>query len=256
MEYKTYEFCKKDKNTRKKHFKIFLKTQGVDFLISYIFIFLSSSKQIFSPTNGAIYVFLWYTLSILISWNMHINQYEYNIGIKKATHFSKKHPNYTVEKSKRFSAEIGGWNFISAQFLCAWLLGLLLSIFALKSQSESFSNYMDKYKDFCVGVYADTYILVFFTIYYKGFMYDLKLISGWKKKISHFLNTFDGTKGKNLLIHILSLIIVTYALIYYFSNEFSGLFNLNNRRIIGLIYILYMIDAMNILKGLIKKIKK
>lgn len=256
MEYKIYEFCKKDKSTRKKHFKTFFRIQDIDFLISYIFIFLSSGKQIFSPTNGAVWVFLWYTLSILTSWYIHINQFEYNTGIKKAIRFSKKHPKYTVEKGKRFSAEIGGWNFISAQFLCAWLVELPLAIFAITSQSYSFSNYMDKYKDFCVGIFADTYVLVFFTIYYRGFMCDLKLVSGWKNKVSYFLHTFDGTKGKNFLIHILSFIIIICAFIYYFFNEFSGLFNLNTRRIIGFIYILYMIDAMSILKELIGKIKK
>lgn len=188
---------------------------------------------------------------------MYINQFEYNTGIKKANRFSKKHPQLIVEKGKRFSAEIGGWNFITAQFLCALLVRLPLSIFAIMSQSYSFSNYMDKYKDFCVGIFADTYVLVFFTIYYKGFMYDLKLSPGWKNKVSKFLHTFDGTKGKNLFIHVLSVIIIIIicTLMHYFFNEFSGLFSLNTRRIIGFIYILYMIDVMSMFKGLIGNIK-
>lgn len=256
MDYKIYEFCKKDKNIRREHLKTFFRIQGCDFLISYIFIFLSSSKQILSLTNGAIWVFLWYTLSILTSWYMHINQFEYNTGIKKATRFSKKHPKYTVEKRGKFSAEIGGWNFIGAQFICASVVLIVLYIFAIINQGRSLSNYLDKYKDLCVGIFADTYIIVFFTIYYKGFIGDLILISGWKNKINYFFHTFDGIKTKNFFIHIFSLMIIIFALIYYFSNEFSGLFDAASRRIMGLFYILYMMDTINILKRLIGKMKK
>ena len=97
---------------------------------------------------------------------MHINQFEYNKGIKRAKHFSKNQPNIPVEKGNIFSSEIGGWNFMTAQFLCAWLLRLPLAIFAITSQYDSFTNYIVKYKYFCVGIYSDTYVLVFlpFTI--------------------------------------------------------------------------------------------
>jgi len=97
---------------------------------------------------------------------MHINQFEYNKGIKRAKHFSKNQPNIPVEKGNIFSSEIGGWNFMTAQFLCAWLLRLPLAIFAITSQYDSFTNYIVKYKYFCVGIFADTYVLVFlpFTI--------------------------------------------------------------------------------------------
>lgn len=253
MEYRIFEFCKKDQNTRKKHFKTFFRIQGVDFLISYIFIFLSSSKPIFSLMNGAVWVFLWYTLSIIVSWYIHINQFEYNIAIKKSIHFSKKHPNCIVERRKRFSAEMGGWNFIFAQYLCSVLVAFIFAIFAIINSGYSLSNYMYKYKDFCIGIFVDTYILVFFCIYYNGVMRELKSVSGWRNKVSYFFHTFDGTKGKNFLVHVLSLIVITCALLYYFFNEFSGLFNPNARRIMGFIYILYMTDAVTIFKGLIKR---
>jgi hypothetical protein len=107
---------------------------------------------------------------------------------------------------------------------------------------------MVKYKDVCIGVFTDTYILVFFGIYYKGIILEAILISTWKKKVGFFSHTFDGSIIRNLFIHIFALAIIVCALIYYFSREFSGLFNPILRRIMGLIYILYMIDVKTLRK--------
>lgn len=77
---------------------------------------------------------------MLLSLCMLINQSEYNDGIKRAARFSKNHLRDTVEKGHKFSAEIGGWNLISAQFMCAMVGCFALAMFSLISQSNCFSN--------------------------------------------------------------------------------------------------------------------
>jgi len=251
MKCKIIDFCKKDKSFRRKRIIEYIKDQRVDILVSYAFILLSSSTPFFSFTNGAIWVLLWYTLSILFSLYIFIVQSEYNDGLKRAIRFSKKHAGITLERKNKYSAEIGGWNFLAAQFIFASIIYVLFAIFALVYQLLYYTDYMNRYRDFCVGVLVDTYILFFFTVYHKIVLTDLKVISGWKNKVSCFLHIFGGTIKRNLIIHIFSQGIILYALNYYFSKEFSGLFDPISRRILGSIYILYMLIDV---KALIKKI--
>lgn len=255
MEYIVYEFCHSDKLFRKKCLKDFFKTQRIEFIVSYFFIFLSTSHHIISPTNGALWVFLWYTLSIFISWYMYISQLEYNDAIKRAEKFAKKHPITKVEKRKKYSVEIGGWNFKSAQLMSALVVVIVLSIFSFVKQNIDYSDYMENYKDFCVGIFADTYVLVFFTIY-RSFIVELEKISGLKNKMTGFFHCFKGGKIKNLLIHTFCIVIIIGVMSYYFSNEFSGIFSNKLRKVLGVIYILYMLDMGHLIKKSIGKIRR
>ncbi len=51
---------------------------------------------------------------------------------------------------------------MAIQFLCALPLTIGLGIFAFVYQSFFYETYMMKYKDFCIGLALDTYVLVFF----------------------------------------------------------------------------------------------
>lgn len=89
MECKVYEFAKIDKKEKRCLRKAYYQKQRFDILISYIFILMSSSKVFFSFRNGALWVLVWYTCSLLLSCYTYVNQIEYNVGRKRARHYSK-----------------------------------------------------------------------------------------------------------------------------------------------------------------------
>lgn len=103
---------------------------------------------------------------------------------------------------------------------------------------------MMKYKDFCIGLALDTYVLVFFLIYFNGFWSELRDIHGVKNKINAFLVTFPGSKCKNIIVHLAAIVICVFALRHYLLNEFSGLFNEVVRKVIGIVYII-VYDSSN-----------
>ena len=118
MECKVYEFAHISKKEKRKLRKAYYRKQWFDISISYLFILMSSGKAFLSLKNGALWVLVWYTCSLLLSCYAYVNQIEYNVGRKRAKHYSKKHPNCTLQKSVRFSPEIGVWNLLAIQFLC------------------------------------------------------------------------------------------------------------------------------------------
>lgn len=256
MECKVYEFSKINKNEKRNLRKAYYQKQWVDILISYIFILMSSSKLFFSVKNGALWVLVWYTCSLLLSCYVYVNQIEYNVGRKRAKHYSQKHPNCTLQKSVRFSPEIGGWNLLINQLLCAIPLTIGLGIFAFVYTSFFYETYMMEYKDFCVGLALDTYILVFFLIYFNGFWGELRHIHGVKNKVNAFLVTFSESKCKNIAVHITAIVICVFALKHYLLDEFSGLFNEVVRKVIGIVYILYMIFPIKEIMDYFHKRKK
>ncbi len=241
MECKVYEFAKIDKKEKRCLQKAYYRKQRFDILISYIFILMSSSKVFFSFRNGALWVLAWYTCSLLLSCYAYVNQIEYNVGRKRAKHYSKKHPNCTLQKSVGFDPEIGGWTLLGSQFICALFLAFGLGVFSFVYQSVFYEAYMMEYKDFCVGLALDTYVLVFFLIYFTGFWSEMRYIHGVKNKVEAFLAAFPGSKCKNIVLHLAAGVICLFALKHYLLNEFSGLFNEVARKVIGIVYILYMI---------------
>lgn len=251
MEYGITHFCKKDINLRKRCYKEFFKEQKKDFLVSYLFIFMSSSVPVISIMNGAFWVFLWYTFSIVIALYAYISQSECNKGVKRAKHYMKKH-GYTVKTNipKRFSNEIGGFSFVFMQFGVAMLFGVILCCFATVYQFYDYSEYMKEYKQLCLGIFVDTYVVTFCNVY-RMIISDLLLVPGWKQKIDKLLHVFcNGSVLKTIVSHVCAILIVLVALRYFFTNEFSGLFGPTLRKVIGTIYIVYMFKD---LKDIIKK---
>ena len=256
MECKVYEFAEISKKEKRNLRKAYYRKQWFDISISYIFILMSSNKFFFSFKNGALWVLVWYTCSLLLSCYAYVNQIEYNVGKKRAKHYSKKHPNCTLQKSVGFRPEIGGWNLLGNQFLCVLPLTIGLAIFAFAYGSFFYETYMMEYKDFCIGLALDTYVLVFFLIYFNGFWSELRYIHGVKNKVNAFLVTFPGSKCKNIVVHLAAIVICVFALRHYLLNEFSGLFNEVVRKVIGIVYILYMILPMKEIKDYFCKISK
>ena len=62
---KIYEFKGLSKNQKKELTKNYFKSEWKNLLISYIFIILSSSKPLFSSKNGALFVLIWFSYSIV-----------------------------------------------------------------------------------------------------------------------------------------------------------------------------------------------
>ena len=256
MECKIYEFAKINKKEKRSLRKAYYRKQWFDILISYIFIVMSSSQVFFSIKNGALWVLVWYTCSLLLSCYTYVNQIEYNVGRKRAKHYSKKHPNCTLQKSVGFSPEIGGWTLLGSQFLCALPLTIGLGTFALIYGSFFNETYMMEYKDFCIGLALDTYVLVFFLIYFTGFWGELRYIHGVKNKVKAFFVTFPGSKSKNIVVHLVAILICVFALRHYLLKEFSGLFSEVARKVIGIVYILYMVLPKEEIQEYFREISK
>lgn len=236
---KIYEFNGLNKKQKILLKKDYIKSEWKNFLISYIFILLSSSKPFLSITNGAIFVFIWYTLSILLAIVAYVSQNDYMYSKKRAVKYSKKHTNTNVEKGSYFSPEIGGWNFIAMQLLIAVLFYCVTIPISFYLQFKNFDTYQANYRNFFIGVFADTYIVVFFTGILQclvDFVYDCS---------NHRVNiktTFKIKTFKDLISCISSIVIVVAALIYYFNHEFEGLFGNTGKNIMGIIYIIYMLS--------------
>lgn len=133
----------------------------------------------------------------------------------------------------------------------------MLGGFSLITQFQSLTNYMDKYKKFCIGVFTDTYVLLFVNIYCKLVILEVKSICGWKNKVQYLLHKFGKHIILNVFIHIGAQVILIGALYYYFTREFEGLFNPILRRVIGLIYIMYItIDVKSVFRKMCSKLNQ
>ena len=84
----------------------------------------------------------------------------------------------------------------------------------------------------------------------------MRYIHGVKNKVNAFLVTFPGSKCKNIIVHLAAIVICVFALRHYLLNEFSGLFNEVVRKVIGIVYILYMILPMKEIKDYFCEISK
>ena len=70
---KIYGFAGLSKSKKNELKKDYIECEWKNLLLSYIFIILSSSKPFFSSKNGALFVLIWFTLSILLSVYVHVN---------------------------------------------------------------------------------------------------------------------------------------------------------------------------------------
>lgn len=235
---KIYEFKGLSKKQKRKLIKDYFKGEWKNLLVSYFFIILSSSKPFLSSKNGAILVLIWFTLAILLSLYAYINQSDYMNSKKRAKRYSKKHKNAKVERGVNFFPEIGGWTFIGMQVLTAFLVYLIALPMSFYLQFKNFEIYKEDYMKFFFGILADTYIVAFFNVILQiliEFLYDCANDKMNLKK------TIITLKLKNIICYVGATVIVFGAFAYYFNKEFEGLFGSMGRKIIGCIYIVYML---------------
>lgn len=235
---KICEFKGLSKNQKKGLKKNYIKSEWKNLLISYFFIILSSSKPFFSSRNGAIFVLIWFTLSILLSVYTYVSQSDYMHSKKKAKRYSKKHKNAEVEKGSNFFPEIGGWTFIGMQVPVVILFFFIAIPVSLYLRFKNFEIYKEIYMTLLIGIFADTYIVVFFNVILQTlieFIYDCANDRTTLKK------TIFTLKLKYVIRYVGSTIILCIAFTYYFNKEFEGLFGNMARKIVGSIYIIFML---------------
>lgn len=235
---KIYEFkglSKRQKNELKKDY---IKCEWKNLFVSYIFIILSSSKPFFSSKNGALLVLIWFTLAILLSVYAYVNQSDYLESKKRAKRYSKKHKNIQVQNGINFFPQIGGWNFIEMQILVASLFYIISIPISIYMQFKNFEIYKKECMNLIVGIFADTYIVAFFNMILQliiEFIYDCA-----KDRITLNRAAFN-LKLKDVISYVGAVIILIMAFTYYFNREFNGLFGDMGSKIMGGIYIIYMI---------------
>ena len=231
------EFKGLSKSQKKELKKNYIKSEWKQLLISYFFIILSSSKPFFSSKNGAIFVLIWFTLAILLSVYTYVSQSDYMNSKKKAMKYSKK-KHAKVEKGLIFFPEIGGWTFIGMQVLSAILVYMVAVPVSLYLQFKNLEIYKEVYMKLLIGILADTYIVAFFNVILQiliEFIYDCAYDRTTLKK------TVFTLKLKNVICYVGTIIILCIAFTYYFNKEFEGLFGDMARKIVGSIYIIFML---------------
>ena len=79
-----YQFKGLSKEQKKELKNEYIKREWRNILLSYLFIVLSSSKTFFSIKNGAVWVLIWFTLTILLSVYVYVSQKDCMKKKKKA----------------------------------------------------------------------------------------------------------------------------------------------------------------------------
>lgn len=227
--------------------KNYIRYEWKNILVSYIFIVLSSSRPVISSKNGAIFVAAWYSLVILLSVEGYVNQCDYMSRNKKLKKYFKKHKEEKIEKLRNFYPEIGGWHLIGMQMLGASLVYIVALPISLYLQFKNLTIYKDVYVNLFVGILADTYIIAFYNIILQIF---IEFIYDCVDNRTTIKKTVMKATLKNVICFVAMIIILVMAFAYYFNNEFAGLFGDISRRVVGIIYILF------ILLPLFKCIKK
>lgn len=216
----------------------YLKQDWLNILLSYIFIFLSSSLPFFSRSNGAIYVLIWYSIVQILSIYAFVNQSDSAFRRKKAVNYERNHKT-VVKKGYYIKPEIGGWNLVGMSVMCSFFLCAVLSIFSLDKQFRDYDQYMSQDIYFYIGLFADTCIVAFFSLAYKLIV---EFICDYMLNYLSFREKLATLKCSDAIWGVTVTSLALAALIYYFDNEFGGLFEKAIvRRTIGVLYILFMI---------------
>ena len=235
---KIYEFKGISKHQKKNIKKDYIKSKCKNILISYIFIILSSSKPIFSSKNGAIFVLISFTFAILLSVYANVTQHDYMDRKKKTERYSKKHKNAELEKGPNFFPESDEWTFIAMQFLVGILVCCVVAPVSLYLQFKNFEIYKEVYMKLLIGIFADTYIVAFF---YGILQILIEFIKDCAKYRTTLKKTIFTLKPKDIIFYVGVIIILYIAFTYYFNKEFEGLFGDMGRKIVGSIYIIFML---------------
>jgi membrane protein len=234
-----YQFKGLSKEQKKKLKNEYIKSEWKNLLLSYLFIVLSSSKPFFSIKNGAVWVLIWFTLTILLSVYVYVSPKDYRKRKKKAEKYSKKHKNADVEVGNNFFPEIGGWNFIGMQLMVAIIIYVLVLLpVSLYLQFKDFDIYKEVYMKIFIGIFADTYIVAFFNIILQIF---IEFLYERSSNITTIKSTIFTLKLKGVMFCFGVIIILYKALTYYFYEEFGGLFGDTARKILGSVYIIFML---------------
>lgn len=233
-----FEFKGISKEKKRKLVRKFLQFEWKNIILSYFFIVLSSSRPFISSMNGAIYVAVWYSFAVFLSIKVYIDQSDYIMRKKRGKHYFKKHKEM-VEKGSIFIPQIGGWNAIAMQLLVAIVFYLIEIPISLYLQFKNMDIYQKVYKSLFVGVFADTYIVVFCNGVISMFIdYIYDCVNSRTRLKEKILNA----NLKKIIVFIVLVIVLILAFVYYFNNEFKGLSEDRSivRRVAGSIYILFM----------------
>lgn len=96
------------------------------------------------------------------------------------------------------------------------------------------------YMKLLTGIFADTYIVAFFNVILQiliEFIYDCI-------NDRTTLKTIFALKLKYVICYVGTTIILCIAFTYYFNKEFEGLFGDMARKIVGGIYIIFMLSPL------------
>lgn len=234
------------KEQKKKLINQYLKIEWKNINLSYVFIALSSSCPIISCMNGAIYVAVWYSISVLLSIWLYVNQSDYMMQNKRERHYSKKHKE-KVAKRSIFTSEIGGWDAIATQVFVAIVFCILEVLISLYLQKRNMYVYQSIYRGFFEGILADTYIVSFCNVVigiYRDYIYNC-VNSGTKLK-----EIILKSNLKTKFLNICTVILLILACRYYIENEFKGLLGdkIMAKYIVSGIYILFMMWPLLIIE--------
>ena len=160
---------------------------------------------------------------------------------KKAEKYSKKHKNSDVEVGHNFFSEIGGWNFIGMQFIAAIIVYFIAAPVSLYLQFKNFDIYKEVYMKIFIGIFADTYIVAFFNIIFQIFIEFLYEYSSDRITIKEAMLKLTP---KYLISYIIATVVLCCAFIYYFNEEFGGMFGYISKKVVGGLYIIFMLHPL------------
>lgn len=237
----------KCKNLKKSFFVYLVESIKVmykEIVISIFFIISSSSQPIFSVKNGAVWVLLWYIISLFLLLSGCYYNYRYNEEGMRKKRWYRRHgfDDMMTEKQKneirwfkKVNIELGGWTFLLIKVSIAFLLEAIMLGVSLMHQFSDYENYMENDQMFFIGVFIDTLVITVASGYYSIIIDVASDVIGFKNKVRAILNAFEGNVIKKIFCHLISLALLVYAVVYSF-NEFSWYAPF----VLGVLYIIFL----------------
>ena len=237
----------KSKKYKKSFFVYLIESMIVmykEIVISIFFIISSSSQPIFSVKNGAVWVLLWYIISLFLLLSGCYFNYRYNEEGMRKKKWHRRHgfDETMTEKQKneikwfkKANIELGGWTFLLIKVSMAILLEAIMLGISLMHQFSNYENYMENEKMFFVGVFIDTLVTTVASGYYSIIIDVASGVIGFKNKVRAILNVFEKNLIKNIFYHLISLALLVFVVVYSF-NEFSWY----TPFVLGVLYIIFL----------------
>ncbi len=145
---------------------------------------------------------------------------------------------FSSKNGANFFPQIGGWNFIGMQIFLASLFYIIAIPISIYLQFKNFEIYKKDYMNLIIGIFADTYIVAFFNMILQLI---IDVIYDFAKDRITLKRTAFNLKLKDVVGYVGAVIILIMAFTHYFNREFEGLFGDTGTKIMGSIYIIYMI---------------